>query len=264
MGLESRVKALAESILKQEICDKKELKRVFTALTKATKEENPAHCPPELFIRENFSEIPFPSSLYLSLLKVNAIKSHFDVEGTYIGFTWKPFIRSDTVLPNIKPPKARFRSMRGLLNPKTSELIKFVVEAIKDNKEMIITKLCIIHDKNYIYSERENYEKSNELAWPDKEVLNSFESSEFGLILDVAPIVQPYFPPDTNLIKVKQQLSTIPHTAILEIIHRTFLLELKAFGWKISLNKCFYDSLDSFEHTRNQQVPLTLLKISPV
>jgi len=252
MGLERRFKNLFLSLLKHQICSKTELKDVFLKLSKATNLKNPKLCPAKVFVRQNFDkEIPTP--LYLALVQLNALKPFTDCEGMILGFVWDSSVCSQTVLPLPIIPEACKKSSTGLLDPKYSKTIKNSLKVLQNHKLFIINKLNKVHDINYANS----LSKEGDIEWPLLDVLSKYKSDEIGLTFDFSHLYKKTFP-EFSAKQIKNILIELPNSLYLELINRSFLLELKNKGWQIQFIKTMYNP------TQNNVQYKMLLKIGVV
>lgn len=237
MGLEKRFKNLFQSILKQQICGKKELNDVFVKLSLATNQSNPLLCPPKVFIRQNYNK-ELPSPLYLALVRVNALKPFADDNGMILGFAWNASVCSQTVLPYMKIPKACKSPSTGLFDPKYSETIKNGLKVLQNHKELIINRINKVHDINYA----NNLHKQSEIEWPLLDVLSDFKSNELGVTFNFTHLYKATFP-NLNNKEINDLLFNLPNSLYLELIHRSFLLEVKTYGWQIQFIKTLFNPI---------------------
>ena len=237
MGLERRLKNLFQSILKQQICGRKELNEVFEKLTLATNKSDPLLCPPKVFIRQNFDK-ELPSSLYLALVRVNALKPFADDHGIILGFAWNSSVSSQTALPYMKIPQACKSPSTGLFDPKYSETIKNSLKVLQNHKELIINRINKVHDINYV----NNLQKESDVEWPLLDVLSEFKSNELGVTFNFAHLFKDTFPEYQNK-EINNMLINLPNSLYLELVHRSFLMEVKAYGWQIQFTKTLFNPI---------------------
>lgn len=239
MGLERRLKNLFESILKQQICGRKELNDVFEKLTKATNLQDPTICPPKVFIRQNYDK-ELPSSLYLALVRVNALMPLTDNDGLILGFAWNSSVSSQTALPHMKIPQARKSPSTRLLDPKNSKTIKDSLKVLQNHKELIINRLNKMHDVNYA----NDLLKQDDIEWPLIDTLSDYRSNELGVTFNFAHLFKNTFPEYGNK-EINNMLINLPNSLYLELIHRSFLMEVKAYGWQIQFIKTLFNPIQN-------------------
>lgn len=238
MKIERRFLKLIESVLKHEICSKDYLLKIIDKLTRATYANDPTICPADLFIyQENTKELPNP--LYLALVKLKCIVPHSNVDGTLIGFTWNADYSSHICLPNFILPKASKQPMTGLIDSKFSETIKNSLVCLKENTNFIMLALNKVHTENF-YDLYANVD-DDEIEWPLVDVLSNFKSYELGVSFNFIDLYKKTFPDEED---VKKKLLELPNTLYNELIHRSFLVELRKAGWQVSFVKSLYNSND--------------------
>ena len=259
MKIRRKYHNLFSYVLNHKICSESELRKIFVKLTKATDARNPALCPSSVFNLKNNEGLELPNPIYLILTRAKALQPHVDVNGTLLGFSWNASISSINTYRVTKVPKAKKRPHNGLISPLNSKTIKEGLEVLKKHKNTILTKLNLIHIKNFT----ENLAKIKDPDWPVTDELFDFESAELGLTLDFSSYYKETFP-DYELLEIKKNLCSLPNSLFVELINRSFLIELKAFGWKINFIKTIFDKLDSFENIRQRKIPIVLLKIGVV